>query len=61
MYLFNRVCLIFLTTITLFGCAAPARMGMVKDPETGLQFGSKIEKNLFVDSSQFKNLSLIHI
>lgn len=51
-------------TATLFivsiiaGCAAPARMGMVKDSQTGLQIGSKIEKNLFVDSSQFLNRSI---
>lgn len=42
----------------LAGCAAPARMGMVIDPQTGLMFGSKIEKNLFVDSSQFRNRSI---
>lgn len=40
------------------GCAAPTRMGMVKDPQTGLQFGSMIEKNFFLDSSQFKNRSI---
>lgn len=39
-------------------CAAPPRMGMVKDPQTGLQFGSMIEKNFFLDASQFKNRSI---
>jgi hypothetical protein len=37
------------------GCAAPARYGMVKDGATGLQFGSATERNIFLDSSQFKN------
>jgi Enterobacterial TraT complement resistance protein len=37
------------------GCASPSRLGMVKDPETGLQFGSVVENNLFVDAAQFKN------
>ena len=36
-------------------CAPQQRMGMVLDPATGLQFGSVIEKNLVVDSSQFSN------
>lgn len=46
------------TAILIGGCAAPARMGMVKDPQSGLQFGSMIEKNLFIDASQFKNRSI---
>lgn len=40
------------------GCAEPTRMGMVKDPQSGLQFGSMIEKNFFLDASQFKNRSI---
>lgn len=40
------------------GCAEPTRMGMVRNPQSGLQFGSMIEKNLFLDSSQFKNRSI---
>lgn len=36
-------------------CASQSRMGMVQDPATGLQFGSVVEKNIFVDPSQFKN------
>lgn len=48
---------VFLAAI-VSGCVAPARMGMVTDPQTGLQFGSRIEKNLFVDSSQFLNKSI---
>lgn len=46
------------TVALVSGCAAPSRLGMVKDPQTGLQFGSVIEKNLFIDASQFKNRSI---
>jgi hypothetical protein len=46
--------LIFLVS----GCVAPARMGMVKDTQTGLQFGAVSERNLFIDSSQFRNRSI---
>lgn len=45
-------------TIVASGCAAPTRLGMVKDPQSGLQFGSMIERNFFLDSSQFKNRSI---
>ena len=46
------------TVFFAMGCAAPTRMGMVKDQETGLQLGSTIEKNFFIDASQFKNRSI---
>ncbi len=36
----------------LFGCASKQRMGMVVDEGTGLQFGSVVEKNIVIDSSQ---------
>lgn len=41
--------------VLMSSCAGPAQYGMVKDPQTGMQFGSAIEKNIFVDSSQFAN------
>lgn len=41
--------------VLVSSCAGPARYGMVEDPQTGMQFGSAIEKNIFVDSSQFAN------
>lgn len=41
--------------VILGSCAPPQRMGMVVDPATGLQYGSVIEKNIVVDSSQFEN------
>lgn len=54
-----RVFLILLAVVFLAsGCAAPSRMGMVQDSQTGLQFGSVIEKNLFIDASQFKNRTI---
>lgn len=42
----------------LVGCADTSRMGMVKDADTGLQFGSQIERNIFLDSSQFGNKTI---
>lgn len=36
-------------------CAPQQRMGMVLNKETGLQYGSVVENNLLVDSSQFQN------
>ena len=51
--------LIFSAGILLLGgCTSPSRMGMIQDPQSGLQFGSVIEKNLFIDASQFKNCSI---
>lgn len=44
--------------LTIGGCASPSRMGMVKDPQTGLQLGSAIERNIFIDPSQFKNRAI---
>ena len=41
--------------VLLVGCAQPSRMGMVKDPQTGLQFGSVVEKNLVTDASFHEN------
>lgn len=38
------------------GIGAPtARMGMVKDPATGLQFGSVVERTIVTDPSFYKN------
>jgi len=45
-------------SVALGGCASPSRMGMTKDSQSGLQFGSAIEKNIFMDSSQFKNRAI---
>ena len=41
--------------VVLAGCTPQARMGMVVDPETGLQMGSVTSKNIVVDPSQFEN------
>ena len=37
------------------GCASPQRLGMVSENGMDPQFGSVVERNIFVDSSQFKN------
>lgn len=50
--------LILFSSIILYSCNSPQRMGMVKDPNTGLQYGSVIQRNLIVDSSQFVNKKL---
>lgn len=39
----------------LAGCNEPSRMGMVKDPVTGLQYGSVVERPVMIDAVQFKN------
>lgn len=39
----------------LSACAPMTRLGMVKQPDTGLQFGSVVENNIFVDPAQFAN------
>ena len=44
--------------VILAGCASPSRMGMVRDPNTGLQIGSAVESNIFIDSSQFQNRTM---
>jgi hypothetical protein len=44
-----------LFAITLGGCASQSRMGMVRDPATGLQFGSVVERNLVTDASFYAN------
>lgn len=39
-------------------CAPQSRMGMVVDPETGLQMGSMIEQNIVMDASQLETRRL---
>ena len=39
----------------LAGCAYPNKMGMVADSDSGLRYGSMIERSLLIDASQFKN------
>jgi len=43
--------------LSLAGClgASPARMGMVKDPATGLQFGSVVSNTIVTDPAFHKN------
>ncbi len=57
-----RIGVMAAVAVSLFGCAnivnPPSRMGMVKDPETGLQIGSVVEKNLVTDASFYKNRKL---
>ena len=44
-----------LTFVIFSGCAQSSRHGMIKDPATGIQYGSVIEKSFFIDSGQFEN------
>jgi hypothetical protein len=41
--------------LCLTGCNSQSRLGMVKDPQTGLQYGSIVEKNVVIDAAQFRN------
>jgi len=42
----------------IFSCAQKSRLGMIEDPNTGLMYGSIIEKNIVIDPSQFENNSM---
>lgn len=44
-----------LSLLGLTGCMDAPRMGMIKDPSTGIQYGSVIGKSFFIDSEQFPN------
>ena len=53
-YLWFLVSVIFLSAIT-GGCAYQNRLGMAMNPRTGVAEGSAIQKNIFIDPSQFEN------
>lgn len=65
--MFNRSCnraqsrraraavLVLAVAIVVAGCSSPSRLGMVKDPQTGLQYGAVVEKNVVIDAVQFRN------
>ncbi|MBT3845027.1 MAG: hypothetical protein HN806_03295 [Gammaproteobacteria bacterium] len=40
------------------GCADKSRLGMMKDPVTGLQYGSIIGESFFIDPDQFPNKTI---
>jgi hypothetical protein len=50
-------CLALAALLALTACAAPhaPRLGMVQDRKTGLQYGSIVEQDYFIDPSQFNN------
>lgn len=54
----RQITLVFGLLVLVGGCASPSRMGMVKDPYSGFQMGSVVEKNIFIDSSQFQNRTI---
>lgn len=41
--------------LAITGCMDAPRMGMIKDPLTGIQYGSVVGKSFFIDSEQFPN------
>lgn len=45
----------FFLALLLGSCSSPSRLGMVKDPQTGLQYGSVVENNVVIDAAQFRN------
>ena len=53
-----RTMLAAVLSLSLFGvtgCMDGPRMGMIKDPVTGIQYGSIIGESFFIDSEQFPN------
>lgn len=45
--------------LVLAGCQTQqSRLNMVTDPGTGLQYGSAIEKSIFIDADQFENRNI---
>ena len=60
--LFKRIVLASFAIFFMPALAAcvnpPARMGMVKNPETGLQIGSVVERNLVTDATFYHNRKL---
>ena len=53
----QRTVRLALVALALSGCAQPNRMGMVEDRDTGLMWGSAVERNLVLDASQLENRS----
>jgi len=52
----TRIATIAVLAIVLTGCLnPPTRLGMVKDPATGLMYGSIIEGNVITDPSFYIN------
>ena len=56
----KNILLLFAATILFAtGCSNQAtRLGMIKDPVSGIQYGSTIGKSFFIDSQQFSNKNL---
>lgn len=56
-YAFNKaaIAVMILSFLIASGCMNTHRMGMIKDPVTGIQYGSVIGKSFFIDSEQFPN------
>ena len=54
----RRAGLIAVLAAALAACAPRQHGGMVVDPESGLQYGAVIERNLMVDASQFADRRL---
>lgn len=51
----KRVGIFCAFVLLLAGCAQKTRMGMVTDPDTGLMYGSTIEKSLVTEPSFYRN------
>jgi len=44
--------------IGLSNCAPKRHQGFLRDPITGIEYGSVVERNIFVDSSQFEDRTM---
>jgi outer membrane lipoprotein SlyB len=49
---------ICISLVCIASCAPRHRMGMIEDADTGLQYGSVVERNLIIDSAQLENKRL---
>ncbi len=56
MFRLSKILLVSVSLIFLAsGCSQTTRLGMIKDPVTGIQYGSTIGESFFIDSQQFAN------
>jgi hypothetical protein len=51
----NLLLILGFVGIIFFGCASQQRYGMTEDPDSGLQYGSIVERNLVIDAAQLEN------
>jgi len=59
LYMLNKIFGVGVAAVVMLsGCAQPNRMGMIKDPDTGIQYGSMVGNTFFMDADQFPNKTI---